>query len=328
MPKLKRIKLSPSDPENVIFVVLHGFISLIDIGGTDDAFLAYLLDMGDAHAYLYGNWLFEDEFPLRAPGQLPLELGLQGVDPFPKSELNILNTSVNVVVKVSSIPALPNAAIRGIIHLPRPRAIYYAISGDIQKDSLKGTKADIDKIVGTPTEVSGIKIFEYTCPDIRNVQLVHFTDDPNPLWHTPKEGEGNPAKFDNPNRQVFTLHIYDEPPTTMKEEEAQQHTVDEFNMSLNVLGVAVQMTKNAGDLELPDKPPTGLASEELCTLDCRRANAIALFNRGRGGKDDKSGAGTGGQVCSGAHGILPGGMARQRVRLRGVGDYGKYFRQD
>jgi hypothetical protein len=325
MPRKKTAKPRRSvNKENILFVVLHGFISLIDTGGDEDAFLAYVLDMGDAHTYLYGDWLFEEEFPLRAPGQLPLQLELKGVNSFPKKPENQLNTTNNVVVKVARIPELPNAAIHAVIQLPRPRQIYYAISGDIQADSLKGTKNDINKILGTPTSVSGIRIFEYTCPDLRNVQLAHFTDDPNPLWHTPRIGEGDPAVFDD--RDVFVLHIYDEPPATMSEEEAQQHTVDEFNKSLDVLGVKVQMTKKAGDLEPPNPPPKGLTTKELSTLDFRRRQVLAVLNQARGGEDDQSGGGTGGQVCSGAHGLLTGGTAMQLVRLRGTGINRKFVR--
>src|ERR1051325_10135249 len=132
----------PPPPENILFVVMHGFISLVDTGGKEDAFLAYILDMGDEHAYLYGDWLYEEEFPVRMPGQLPLVLELQGVDSYPSNDKdknakikNTLDTTVNVVVEVAEVPYLDDPVILAVIHLPRPRAIYYAISGDIQKDS-------------------------------------------------------------------------------------------------------------------------------------------------------------------------------------------------
>ena len=173
------------------------------------------------------------------------------------------------------MPYLDDPAILAVIHLPRPRAIYYAISGDIQKDSLQGTVDDVKKIQGKPTEISGIRIFEYTCPDFDKVQLISYLTN-DKLWHAPKPIEGLPAKFPNckPPRNVFVLHIYDEPPVTMSLEDSQAHTVEEFNKSMDLMDVAVQLTKDAGDLELPDPPPTGLTSEELSTLNIRRSLAL------------------------------------------------------
>jgi hypothetical protein len=327
MAKRKRSTTStpvPPPPENILFVVMHGFISLVDTGGKEDAFLAYVLDMGDEHAYLYGDWLYEEEFPLRMPGQLPLMLELQGVDSYSPNAKNTLDTKVNVVVEVAEVPYLDNSAILAVIQMPRPRAIYYAISGDIQKDSLKGTVDDIGKIQGKPEQVSGIRIFVYTCPDFKKVQLIsQLTNDTDPLWHAPKLTEGNPAKF--PDRNVFVLHIYDEPPITMSTEDAQAHTMEEFNKSLEMMNVAVQMTKKAGPLELPNPLPPdleGLISEELSTLNIRRRLVLGLLNEARGGcPEEDTGGGTGGQVCSGAHGVLSGNSsstARQAIRLRGM----------
>jgi hypothetical protein len=331
MAKRKRSTTSPHvppPPENILFVVMHGFISLVDTGGKEDAFLAYILDMGDEHAYLYGDWLYEEEFPIRSPGQLPLVLELQGVDSYPQNAKNTLDTTVNVVVEVAEVPYLDDPAILAIIHLPRPRAIYYAISGDIQKDSLKGTVDDVKKIQGKPTQVSGIRIFVYTCPDFDKVQLMStLTNDTDPLWHAPKLTEGNPAKFPDhtppPPRNVFVLHIYDEPPVTMSTEDAQAHTMEEFNKSLEMMRVAVQLTKEAGDLEPPNPLPPdleGLISEELSTLNIRRRLVLGLLNEARGGcPEEDAGSGTGGQVCSGAHGVLSSSStARQAIRLRGM----------
>ena len=109
MAKRKRSTTSPHvppPPENILFVVMHGFISLVDTGGKEDAFLAYVLDMGDEHAYLYGDWLYE-EVSSPIAGTIALVLELQGVDSYPSNEKdknaknkNTLDTTVNVRVEV------------------------------------------------------------------------------------------------------------------------------------------------------------------------------------------------------------------------------------
>jgi len=43
--------------ENVLYVILHGLISLVDVG--DAGFNAYMFDMGTDHRYLYGTFRIE-----------------------------------------------------------------------------------------------------------------------------------------------------------------------------------------------------------------------------------------------------------------------------
>jgi hypothetical protein len=291
--------------ENVFYLVLHGFISLIDVG--DDGFVGLVLDMGDAHAYLYGDWLFEQTLPVRAPGQFPLHLGVEGVDSYKKDESkNTLDSSKNVVVKLDSFPSLPNPSVRALLFLPRPRQIYYAISGTIDPNSIQGTKWDIGRIQGTPAEVSGVKVFEYTCKTFEAVKLVHYTNDTNPYWcPTPDH------VVELVSKRIAILHIYDEPQKTMLPDEAAQHTVDEFNASLKVLGVQVQLTKKADDHVTLPSPIDGLLLEELDTLDKRSLLTLDLLNqqRAQGANDNTNpiGGGTGGQVCSGAHAVITPG---------------------
>src|SRR5258708_7968312 len=81
-------------PENILYVVLHGLITLVDVGR--DGFLAYLLYRDDEHVYLYGDWLFEKEIPQPSLGLWPLEATLTNVIAFPaKDGENTLNPTQN-----------------------------------------------------------------------------------------------------------------------------------------------------------------------------------------------------------------------------------------
>ena len=69
-PKKKRV-------ENVLYVVLHGLITLIDV--KRKGFIAHVLDIGDDHKYLLGEWLQEQDIPERKRGTAPLRATLINV---------------------------------------------------------------------------------------------------------------------------------------------------------------------------------------------------------------------------------------------------------
>src|SRR5229473_5533224 len=95
-------KSQPSMPKgkaaNTLYVVLHGLISLIDIGA--DGFIAYVVDIGAEHKYLYGNWLTESDIPKKEEGGPPLYATLLGVE---KGHSDI-DCKKNAVLKVSRLP--------------------------------------------------------------------------------------------------------------------------------------------------------------------------------------------------------------------------------
>src|SRR5689334_16860490 len=171
--------------ENILYVVLHGAICLVDVGAS--GFKAYLIDMGDEHAYLYGDWLFEKLIPQKAKGQWPLEANLEGVDSSPKViGQNTLDPNENVIVNISAPPSEPYPNNRALIYLPRPRKIYNFVSGKLAANSILGTKDDIKKIEGNPVDVSGIRVFEYTFTDKDKVALFDDTEDGIALWTPPE----------------------------------------------------------------------------------------------------------------------------------------------
>src|SRR5436305_11028184 len=55
---------------NTLYVFLHGLITLVDVGKL--GFLAYMLDVGDDHRYLCGNWLLEREVKANPPQSYPI----------------------------------------------------------------------------------------------------------------------------------------------------------------------------------------------------------------------------------------------------------------
>src|SRR4029077_20057404 len=102
----------PPSPANtpdvqVLYVVLHGLISLVDIG---TGFLAFALDMQDQHRYLFGNWLTEDEIPARSTGSQPLTAELVGVDAGNKR----LDSDQNVIVEIDKVPDPDHQDVRAV----------------------------------------------------------------------------------------------------------------------------------------------------------------------------------------------------------------------
>jgi hypothetical protein len=283
-------------PKNVLYVVLHGLVCLID--DNRESFTADLVDMGAEHAYLCGDFLFEDVIASGA------ELTLNGVDPpRPKSSENQLNTDSNAVVRLGQhMPDLDNYY-HSRIHLPRPIRIDYYIVGDLIKGSLDDTK---NELVGPPTSISGIRVSKYSFADYKDVRLT--TQSGEEFWRCPKLV---PVKDEN----VAVLHVFNEPPSELAN--AGKHNKDEFNFTLAYQGAQLRLTSPATQPAKNGRPPDGMLPEELCALDTRHEMVQKLINSlrpyGSDSKrpvvftpDDTKGGAGGTQVCGGSNGLIGG----------------------
>src|ERR1041385_2607971 len=289
---------APAATENVLYVVLHGLISLVDNNGT--GFIGYALDMGDDHVYRFGNWLDEQEIPKRVDGYAPFDATLLNVDPFPVAQpLLRLDPELNVVLKLNAPPPIRSRNVRAIFRLPRPRAVYHFISGTIQNGSLQGSQQAQDALLKTPKQVSGIRIFEYTFQNFASVALVQTGTDGSAgtLWNCPQ-----PAQIEG--KMVSVLHIYDEPLKPFStDEEIANHNLDEFNLGFGLFGIDMKLTKlPSGIVAAPAQPHIpGLIDGETASLDQRSDSVITMLHRVRGKENlalpGKPGGGTGGQVC-------------------------------
>jgi len=279
---------------NILYVVIHGLISLVDLGKNKNEFTAYLLDMGDKHAYLFGNWLFEDAI---APhdNKFLFEASLT-IEPSPLNPgVNSLNANSNIVVQLPEPPQATDQ-VRGIIHLPRPQKISFDSMGTLLDGSLTG--ADLDKILPRPDQVANTRIFEYAFDDFNGVALV--APDGTHLWDCPPPEE---LAIISGGQHVAVLHIFDEPAKRFDDLQAgQAHSIEEFNKSFKVLKVDLEMK------QAPQRPvrngtvPAGLYSEEVSALELRDRVVLELMAQVRGSFDP--GGGTAFQVCSPAHAIV------------------------
>lgn len=293
---------APAATENVLYVVLHGLISLVD--NNDAGFIGYALDMGDDHVYRFGNWLDEQEIPERVDGYAPFDATLLNVDPFPVAQpLLRLDPGLNVVLKLNAPPPIRSKNVRAVFRLPRPRSIFHFISGTIQDGSLQGTQQAQDALLQKPKQVSGIRIFEYTFQNFASVALVQTgtNGSDGTLWNCPR-----PAQ--TAGKMIAVLHIYDEPLKTFATpEEIASHNLDEFNLGFGLFGIEMQLTKLPFDIvSASSQPPVpGLIDGETASLDQRSGIVLAMLQRVRGKENfalnAKPGGGTGGQVCSSVH---------------------------
>ena len=297
-------------PKNVLYVVLHGLICLID--DNLDTFIADLVDMGNDHEYLCGDFLFEDAI------QSGMTLTLGGVNkPEPKSADNQLDARLNAVVKLKHVPDLDNYY-HSRINLPRPARIHYYIKGDLASGSLPDPNKELVKL---PTTISGIRVFEYTFMESRGVHVTTesgemFWDCPEPVLVT--------DKVTKKSINAAVLHIYNEPGDVLPY--AGKHNTDEFNFTLAYLGAQLRLSTPAMTLVPNSNPPLGIIPEELHSLDMRQemisklsktlrqlGHAVELANFKLDFAPDKlkqdadflaGGGGGGTQVCGGANGLI------------------------
>jgi hypothetical protein len=285
--------------ENVLYVILHGLISLVDTGA---GFNAYMFDMSTDHKYLYGTWLLENEIPPRNEGQDPLIFTLDSVIGASRdSATNVLHPNLNLVIQLNgrTLPLnLPD--VRAVIRLPRPRMIYYYTCGQLEDNSIPEDTSGLVNGVA-PRFISETRVFEYTFADSQKPQLLVGNPPSGPsLWHLPKDLA--PVG----DRNVATLHFYDEPGEEMGLAEAEQHARAEFALGTKRLGLPLTLTK-ASIRNLPEPEggnPLGLdvlgiLPEETTPLDGRFTEFLDRQYLRRSGKPrpGSGGGGGGGPIC-------------------------------
>lgn len=299
----------PKQPEHRLYVVFHGLVCLVDVGL--DGFIAHFIEIGDEHDYLYGNWLVEKEIPPRAEGQDPFRAHLVGIDP----GFANLDYTLNAVVPIAKPPVDTHASVRAVINLPRPRAIYQALSGPVTE----GMFSDVTKLINQtpPRRVAAIRVFEYTFPfdhdsagnEINKVALIGR--DGTPLWTCPDlaeiklSGDGHRLPpCSSPIEvagllKVAVLHFFDEPGDDP--DDPDTHNIKEFGMSTSFLGVQLSLNAAAkvDDKERPNIP--GLLPGETEPLSVREDSVLHLLLAAREGKDGKRTGGTSGTVCNGSN---------------------------
>jgi hypothetical protein len=269
-----------------LYLLMHGLVCLVDVGKL--GFLAYLIDVGEDHKYLTGEWLIEKEIPA-AEEEYENRLQLVGVTP----GCATLSTKFHAILRMRQAPVGNEVPMRAIITLPRPKCIYYGVQGKLQDTALTG---NLSKFLAKPTTVSGLTIFTYDFVDFKQVAIVKengavFVECPKPSGK-----EGDP--------KVSVFHIYDEPAEVLPTE----HNLREFNLSLKLLDadgielVNASVAPQTDDFTLP-----GLLFGETETLDLRPDRVSTLIRALRKGKipdSSGSGGGAGGPVCGGAQGTV------------------------
>ncbi|HXB20879.1 MAG TPA: hypothetical protein VNV88_05830 [Candidatus Solibacter sp.] len=272
---------------NILYVALHGLISLVDVD--KDGFIAYLLDMGAEHEYLYGTWLAEKEIPDRTPTNKPLSAKLLGVD----SGNEHLSTALNAIVEHKTLPDEMGSKVVAVFRLPRPAKIHHFDLGLLPDKALAGT---LTKLVRIPNHLTGIRVFEYTFKDRGSVFLQD--GDLKFLWQCP-------ALAQLQDRNVAVLHIYDQPAAELMDPHG--HTQKEFNLSSDFLGSDVTLTQSTvSPTELEPKVP-GFLQGELQCLTHREVFALGILLQVR--EQKLTGGGVGGcgpatGVCAPCNGLL------------------------
>jgi hypothetical protein len=265
MPNKNTQKNAVDAPTNVLYVVLHGLVSLVEIPRT--RFRAYLFDMGSEHRCLCGDFFAEEEIDY---GSAPF-LELKG-NFLPGNAT--LDVDLNAVLALTKAPDFDAGQVVSTIDLPTPSEIIPFIVGDLSRGDLIDDQNELKKM---PTHLSGIRIFKYFLADVndfRDVRLASGLRDN--IWICPP-----PNKLPVTNMNVAALHIYNEPPDTLSPAKAARHNKDEFNRSVNLFGRKVQMVNPASVMPFPrcESPtPRGLTGLDITPLDLREGFAIDLMN--------------------------------------------------
>lgn len=272
--------------ENVLYVILHGLVSLVDIG--DAGFNAYMFDMGTDHRYLYGTFRIENDIPERNVGKDPLIFKLDSVNAATKTTDNTLHPNLNVVIQLNgrTVPIdLPD--VRAVIRLPRPRMIYYYTCGELPPGSIPEDTSGLVNGV-SPKYISETRVFEYTFSGSQKPQLL--AGDPpvgDPVWRLPDDLA--PAG----NRNVAKLHFYDEPGEPFDDDSvAEQHARDEFALGTKRLGLPLTLTE-ASPRNLSEPPDDIQRQLGLEILGILPEETTPLDGRIDGG----NGGGGGGPIC-------------------------------
>jgi hypothetical protein len=264
--------------ENRLYVVLHGLVCLIEDPAND--FTGYLINQGNVHVYMAGDFLLENPIPPKAL------LNLKGVNPGNKK----LDSTKNAILAKTN-PTRSRAVEQRRIVLPHPTDILHFVCGDVE-----GVLQDLEGELKTPppTVISGTRVFQYSFTDYHDVCLVP-DGSTKPFWQCPPpDMVGNLA--------VAILEVYNEPPHDMDQDlpgSAAIHNLQEFQDSLDFMQArSVTLLLPALDKE-----------EHVCSLDIR--DQVLAQRRKEVEKNDfifrygKMEGGAGGtQVCGGANGIL------------------------
>ncbi|PYP87918.1 MAG: hypothetical protein DMG65_16195 [Candidatus Angelobacter sp. Gp1-AA117] len=271
-------------PKNILYVVLHGLICLVDDG---DKFTGYLLDRSNdkfiQHVYKGGDFGKEKEKDLEKSEILQLK----GVDDTGNERLS---AKMNPVLK-NPKPKDQTFFARNRIILKRPNAILHFVCGD-PGDALKDPKNELKE---KHCLISGTRVFQYS---FKNYNDVNVSGDKSFSWNCP-------------NAAVAVFHLYNEPEEDPGGVRSLQHSLNEFNDSLGFMQAdQVQLTNAVVTATFGDRLPPGLTADQVCALAVRDRVAAALKKRSRKeeeefiityGKDDRGGGG-GTQVCGGING--------------------------
>ena len=303
---------SPARPEkadeNVLYVVLHGLITLIDTGRK--GFIAHVLEAPEIrkrHKFFLGDWLSEIDIPERKKKKKPQHLVLQGVD----SGNATLNADMNAVAKIRSIPSPMKSSVRAIIRLGQPRKIYSFVKGKLKPDGLQGT---LNQLVNPkPTFLSGTQVFKYTYKKKNKVMVVDNSG--KEIWIPKTEAR---VKTKSKLLNVIVLHVYNEPAVGMSKVQGNDHNRHEFKVSADFCKFKLDLAKPTStvpDTSIDDLPG-GLLLAEVLNLH-RRGSAVNEIIRpvreGQKGPINRdAGGGAGGPVCGGIHAqITPTTQARR-----------------
>jgi hypothetical protein len=289
MPTKLKKQAAPKKMHRILYVVLHGLIALIDV--KKKGFIAHILDIGDDHKYLIGEWLQERDIPERKRGHDPLRLTLVNV----KQGHAKLDTKLNAVIKVKSVPSDICSDVRATIRLPRPRRIYSFINGRLPKGAITGATG---KLISPPTHLSGTQVFEYVfTPDKKRTVLV--TEKGHVFQRL--KAQAKPPK--HPTIEVWALHIYDEPGQELPN--PHDHNRKEFRMSSLFWDADLDLVKPTEDPGDINSIPLGLLDGELQNLDFRGLAVTPLVISARQGTvSEVGGGGAGGPVCGGTQAQL------------------------
>lgn len=286
--------------ENILYVVLHGLISLVDT--TTNGFTAFLLEIGEEHRYLFGNWLEEQEIAKRKNGKV-LQAELRGVTAGNAQ----LDPSLNAIVTAGQLPNPKDPNVRAVFNLPRPRKIHYFELGTVQPMAIVQKDGSLLKI---PGQLAGVRIFEYSFHSADAVFLKNQSDvlekeDRLNLWQCPGV---TPVK----GNDIAVLHIYDQPGQALMNR-AMDHTTEEFQKSAEFLGTKLSPTVPGKvtpvpvtALKKPSPQIDGLLPGEVECLSRRDQFVLQLLARTRSDKPILF-AGVGGcdpAVCTAACAVL------------------------
>jgi hypothetical protein len=246
-------------PPALLYVVLHGLISLVD-HGDHTSLTGYLIDMGSDHRYMAGTWLNEQPITSGSHLQLLIPGTAGGAE---------LNPTQNPVLRASMLTsALKSFLVHSVVDLPRPDEILYFTKGQLSAGSLQG---DTSVITGAPQFLAGTKILKYR---IAGPNFIRLTAGP-PLWNCPALSQipdaANPA---NTAVQLAVLHIYNQPVELVD----AAHNVLEFNRASAFLGTKIQLAIGIPAPQMDAQPPLGMLEDELKCLAHREISVVRIVD--------------------------------------------------